>query len=73
MIDLNLSLLSYAPNFLAYYIQDNGKGFLDQTIVFEKNNTKINLGTKIKTDLVRNAAVMNNSNWIYQLHKCCCP
>ena len=72
MIDINLSLLSYAPNCLASYIQDNGKGVLDQTIVFEKNNTKISLGTKIKTDLVRNVVVMNNGNWIYQLRKCRC-
>ena len=30
---------------------------LDQTTVFEKNNSKISLETKIKTDIVCNAAV----------------
>ena len=37
-------------------------GVLDQTIVFEKNNSKINLETKIKTDIIRNVVVMDNSN-----------
>ena len=37
-------------------------GVLDQTIVFEKNNSKINLETKIKIDIVRNVVVMDNSN-----------
>ena len=47
-------------------------GVLDQTTVFEKNNFKISLETKIKTDLVCNVTVMNSGNWNYQIFKYRC-
>ena len=68
---------------------DVGHGVLDQTTVFEKNNSKISLETKIKTDLVRemslswtaaigiikfsNADVHDSDNDTLKMGKCHCP
>ena len=45
---------------------------LDQNNLFEKNNYEINLEAKIITKIVRNAVVMDNDNWIYEMLKCRC-